>query len=47
MASKETMTNDITNRPASAAKLNDQEWLFVEAYLSRFNATQAARAAFG
>jgi hypothetical protein len=28
------MTNDVTKAPAWAAKLNDQEWLFVEAYLS-------------
>jgi phage terminase small subunit len=42
------MTNAVTKthaRPAWAAELNDQEWLFVEAYLDSLNATPAARAA--
>jgi Terminase small subunit len=42
------MTNDVIKapaRPAWAAKLNDQERLFVEAYVSCLNETQAALAA--
>jgi hypothetical protein len=42
------MTNDVTKAPARptwAAELNDQEMLFVAAYLDSLNATQAARAA--
>jgi hypothetical protein len=42
------MTNDVTKvpgRPAWATELNDQEWLFVAAYLDSLNAKQAARAA--
>jgi phage terminase small subunit len=42
------MTKDVIkspNRPAWAEQLNDQEMLFVAAYLDTLNATQTARAA--
>jgi hypothetical protein len=42
------MSNAVTKspaRPAWAEGLNDQEMLFVAAYLDGLNATQAARAA--
>ena len=40
------MTNDVTKaltRPAWEDELNDQEWLFVEAYVDTLNGSQAAR----
>jgi hypothetical protein len=40
------MTNDVTKtlaRPAWAAELNDQQWLFVEAYVDTLNGSQCRR----
>jgi hypothetical protein len=40
------MSNAVTKspaRPAYAAELNDQEWIFVEAYVDMLNSSQAAK----